>query len=273
MSSSCEAQRFMWICSLSYRFQPVTRPFGVNNKPCVCSLLCSKISLYSLHLDKRQRSFAKYQHQLHQTPSILWLEDIFGKFDEMHYPIGLLYDLFVTNSELPWQITVHFDKYPDNKILKCSSKDVVEAHLMHSLKEADALKHRNHIMSLMQERDHKQLWLGLLHDRFDQFWSANRKLMDHTAEEGFRHIPFRLYAPQLTSKPFIQYLVKPIENEKKMTIEDLLQKANLNFESKGQYQVVIHGIDIPLETPLQWISEHLSYPDNFLHLCIRYPST
>ena len=39
-----------------------------------------------------------------------------------HYPIGLLYDLFVTNSELPWQITVHFDKYPDNKILKCPSK-------------------------------------------------------------------------------------------------------------------------------------------------------
>ncbi len=39
-----------------------------------------------------------------------------------HYPIGLLYDLFVTNSELPWQITVHFDKYPDNKLLKCPSK-------------------------------------------------------------------------------------------------------------------------------------------------------
>lgn len=57
--------------------------------------------------------------------------------------------------------------------------------------------------------------------------------MEHSAEEGFRHIPFRLYAPQLTSKPFIQYLVKPIENEKKMTVEDLLQKATLNFESKG----------------------------------------
>ena len=34
---------------------------------------------------------------------------------------------------------------------------------MSSLKEADALKHKSHIMSLMQERDHNQLWLGLLH--------------------------------------------------------------------------------------------------------------
>ena len=72
-------------------------------------------------------------------------------------------------------------------------------------------------------------------DRFDQFWSANRKLMEHSAEDGFRHIPFRLYVPQqLTSKPFVQYLAKPIENEKKLTVEDLLHKANLNFESKGR---------------------------------------
>lgn len=70
-------------------------------------------------------------------------------------------------------------------------------------------------------------------DRFDQFWSANRKLMEHSAEDGFRYIPFRLYVPQLTSKPFVQYLVKPVENEKKLVVEDLLQRANLNFESKG----------------------------------------
>ncbi|CAF94783.1 unnamed protein product, partial [Tetraodon nigroviridis] len=34
------------------------------------------------------------------------------------------------------------------------------------------------------------------------------------------------------------------------------------------FQVVIHGIEPLLETPLQWLSEHLSHPDNFLHICI-----
>lgn len=29
-----------------------------------------------------------------------------------------------------------------------------------------------------------------------------------------------------------------------------------------------HGIIPPSETPLQWMSEHLSYPDNFLHLIV-----
>lgn len=29
-----------------------------------------------------------------------------------------------------------------------------------------------------------------------------------------------------------------------------------------------HGVDVEKETPLQWLSEHLSYPDNFLHICM-----
>jgi autophagy-related protein 5 len=33
--------------------------------------------------------------------------------------------------------------------------------------------------------------------------------------------------------------------------------------------VVVHGIQPDLETPLQWMAEHLSYPDNFLHICIE----
>lgn len=32
--------------------------------------------------------------------------------------------------------------------------------------------------------------------------------------------------------------------------------------------VFTHGISPPLETPLQWMSEHMSYPDNFLHLVV-----
>jgi len=31
---------------------------------------------------------------------------------------------------------------------------------------------------------------------------------------------------------------------------------------------MIHGIEPMLETPIQWLSEHMSYPDNFLHISI-----
>lgn len=37
--------------------------------------------------------------------------------------------------------------------------------------------------------------------------------------------------------------------------------------SQFKYRFVTHGIEIPFDTPLQWLTEHFSYPDNFLHIC------
>ncbi|ELK00602.1 Autophagy protein 5 [Pteropus alecto] len=42
----------------------------------------------------------------------------------------------------------------------------------------------------------------------------------------------------------------------------------LHNDGEKKNQVMIHGIEPMLETPLQWLSEHLSYPDNFLHISI-----
>ena len=33
-------------------------------------------------------------------------------------------------------------------------------------------------------------------------------------------------------------------------------------------RVVIQGVEPDLDTPVLWLSEHLSYPDNFLHICL-----
>jgi hypothetical protein len=44
-------------------------------------------------------------------------------------------------------------------------RDIVEAHFMACLKEADALKHRGQVISGMQKKDHAQLWLGLLNGK------------------------------------------------------------------------------------------------------------
>ncbi|CAL1549134.1 unnamed protein product, partial [Lymnaea stagnalis] len=36
----------------------------------------------------------------------------------------------------------------------------------------------------------------------------------------------------------------------------------------SSHHVITQGIEPPLETPAAWMSEHLSYPDNFLHICL-----
>ncbi|XP_072911946.1 autophagy protein 5 isoform X2 [Hemitrygon akajei] len=191
----------------------------------------------------------------------------------MHYPIGLLFDLHASNTVLPWNVIVHFKNFPEMELLHCLTKDAVEAHFMSCIKEADALKHKSQVINEMQKKDHKQLWMGLQNDKFDQFWAINRKLMEYPAEEGgFRYVPFRIYQP-LNERLFIQKLFRPISSEgQPHNLGDLLKEmfpaAVTSEDVDKQYQVVIHGIEPMLETPLQWLSEHLSYPDNFLHISI-----
>ena len=43
----------------------------------------------------------------------------------------------------------------------------------------------------------------LIADKFDQFWSVNRKLMEHSGDDLFKHIPFRIY--QVIKKFIIPY--------------------------------------------------------------------
>lgn len=147
-------------------------------------------------------------------------------------------------------------------------------------------------MSSMQKKDHNQLWSGLLNDKFDQFWSVNRKLMEATnSEEGFKYIPFRCYTSE---DKYVQKLVKPMNEEgQRKTLRHLLNEVFPDHEDGKRFfsllpdfritlyvrlsdvfsliftaKVITQGITPPLETPLQWMSEHLSYPDNFLHFIL-----
>lgn len=110
----------------------------------------------------------------------MWLE-YDGQPVKWHLPIGVLFDLYMApDIQLPWNVTVHFEKFPEQQIYRFSNKyvnficinhhylynylyfrETVEAHFMSCLKEADVLKHRGQIVSNMQKKDHNQLWLGL----------------------------------------------------------------------------------------------------------------
>ncbi|KAL1380265.1 hypothetical protein pipiens_014335 [Culex pipiens pipiens] len=66
-----------------------------------------------------------------------------------------------------------------------------------------------------------------------------------------------------------QKLVAPgTESGQKRTLQDLLE--DFSTPVRKAVSARSHGICVPESTPLQWLSEHLSYPDNFLHLCLVY---
>lgn len=51
----------------------------------------------------------------------MWLE-YNGAPLKWHLPIGVLHDLHAEDIQLPWNITVHFDKFPENVIMHCHNK-------------------------------------------------------------------------------------------------------------------------------------------------------
>ena len=54
-----------------------------------------------------------------------------------------------------------FQNFPEDEVMHCPSKEAVESHFMSVIKEADALKHRSHVINNMQKKDHKQMWSGI----------------------------------------------------------------------------------------------------------------
>jgi autophagy-related protein 5 len=118
----------------------------------------------------------------------------------------------------------------------------------------------------MLKKDHKQLWNGITKNSFDMFYPINKKLMEPTEGEYFKSIPFRIYQ---NDQAFIQKNFEPFcETGKKRTLGDLLDSIYKSDSYKSKL-ILIQGISPSLETSLQWLSENLSYPDNFLHICVK----
>ncbi|XP_072152484.1 autophagy protein 5 isoform X2 [Bemisia tabaci] len=232
MANDREVLRGIWEGKLPVCFQLGESEISGVPAPEPYYLMVPRLSYFPLVTDRVRKHFVKYIDLAKQDLE-LWLE-FNGVPLKWHYPIGVLFDLFLPDISLPWVITARFDKFPDNEILHCPSREAVESHFMSSVKEADALKHRGQVISVMQKKDHNQLWLGLQNDKFDQFWAINKKLMEMASGESeFKHIPIRFYCG---NNAFIQKLIRPINDDGKRktlraVIEDIFPTEYSNYFS------------------------------------------
>lgn len=61
----------------------------------------------------------------------MWLE-FNGIPLKWHYPIGVLLDIYFNDIQLPWNIVVHFDKFPENVLMHCQNKYVHDMSLIYN---------------------------------------------------------------------------------------------------------------------------------------------
>lgn len=264
-----EILREVWNGRIPVCFNLASSEVSTVEQPEPYFMLLPRYSYLPLVTEKVKRNF---QRSISQKPG----DEMWFDYDDdplkWHFPIGLLFDLYGNPENLPWNLTVHFKDFPEDKLMHCPKEDAVESFFMSSLKEADFIKHRGSVMNNMQARDHRQLWNGLKNDRFDQFWEVNRRLM--TNSEPFRNIPYRIY--QADQPTYIQEPIKPRNDDDTVIVLADLIKQHLpqacqigsDGSNGSNYRIVVQGVEPPLNTPLQFLSEHFSHPDNFLHIAI-----
>lgn len=198
-----------------------------------------------------------------------------------HYPVGLLYDLARARgsaANLPWSLTLHFSPHPSpSPILPFTDPDLTDhpadctaaqqqsslpAHFYSSLKQADFLRFGScrRMMGLARGAQ-MQLWDALWTHNYDRFWAVNGSLVeDGDSVVGVERAPLRLYL--VRSDAPIRILQRPIQ------MDATLLSGLSPILPTAVKEARIHGLQIPLETPLRWLALNAAYPDNFIHLIL-----
>lgn len=183
-----------------------------------------------------------------------------------HYPVGVLFDL-LSDNELPWSITVHFQNFPTDQLLRLSNSGTsnTRSYFMNSLKESTYVKQNGiKVINDFGIKESDSIWEGLYDGHFEKFFNVSNLIVQQTNQ-----IPVRILRPNF---PIMQYPCewKNSATGEMVTLGQALNscKLGLNLDSP-ESEILVQGIRPPMETPLFWMSQHLSHPDGFLYIVIK----
>ncbi|KAL0478930.1 autophagy-related protein ATG5 [Acrasis kona] len=195
--------------------------------------------------------------------SDLWFE-CQGEVLKWNLPVGVLFDVHNTSHNLPWSITVHFNAFPTDKIYKCLSESDVIWTYLNTLKEAMYLQYNNvNSIMMLSKNDQTKLWEAIKDNKLNDY--------DETKEQFKADGTLKLHPIRI-----VYELNKEVKNElvplsdeevKAETLGSFLQKVKPNRDVE-RTNVVVQGIKPSLETPLDWLIDACSHPDQFLYICL-----
>jgi len=211
-------------------------------------------------------------HFLLASPPIkneIWFE-YKGKPLKWQYPIGVLFDLLSNEGELPWSLSVHFQGFPVETILRCPNQETVKGLFVNVLKEANFIRYGDAAkVNSLSVSDSSSIWEGIVHHDFLKFWQANTKLLPSELS-SIKHVPIRLF--QHGSFASIQDLIQPADEQGiPRTLGSVLTQLLPSLfptTEPSTTNVIIQGISPSLDTPITWLSENCSHPDNFLYIIV-----
>lgn len=195
------------------------------------------------------------------------------------------------------KIMVHFQAFPVQKLLKCTTSVQCEQMYFHSLKQALFVLHGNtrafNELSVEQQR---KLWQSTQTGNLIEFEGvavAMRPLSDSNGTrsiQSLRGLPVRVVRK---NKPTLQRPVSifkhaetgtiptrsktcagsdPVETSARPVVRTLLQVLSEDFgiaAESSERKCIIQGVDVPLHAPIYDLWRLMSHADLFLYIIIR----
>ncbi|KAH0785994.1 hypothetical protein GPJ56_010128 [Histomonas meleagridis] len=169
-------------------------------------------------------------------------------------PLGVIYDVLRPNVETfsPLTIEVRFDNFPEGKVLRCDSFQTAIQFFNHTFKESCFLAYGNCNLVQANTDIHKNIAESVVENDYSKFKNL-----------------FELHTKEISSWKMwpIKFLDKEFNvTNSLLTAEDgQTLKSALEFKGINAEKVTIHGVNIPLESPLKDLMSIMVYPDGFLY--------
>lgn len=267
-----KARRQIWDGKVGLVFKLASNEITSMEPPLPFMMMVSRMSYLPLVSEVREHFF----------------EHVCAREDEMWFdyrntplrwdiPVGVLYDLVNTNRPAPLRVTVHFLGFPSKQLLRCPNTFTVRSHFTNSLKQACFLQYATaSVANNLDQTDHEDLWNAI--EKNDQRGHEDviNRLQENAGERNYW--PVRLYLNHFEDEfeHDLRCISRPLSTgNKAMTLQDALHElvpgvvSDLqNKELRKDVKVIIHGIEPPMDTPLQWLWETCSHPDCFLYIAI-----
>lgn len=193
----------------------------------------------------------------------------------------------------PWEIVVHFQHFPSQLLLKCSTPVEAEHFYFHSLKQAVFLLHGStRLFNELSVEVQRSLWQSVRTSNrsvflsiADQMVTAGR--LDRGAVGELKSVPIRVVRKD---KPVVQKPVAPFfphtasaggavgvdsadvevpRSLRDVLLSDLAGPLDFSADTVDSLTCIIQGIEVPLESPVFDLWRLMRHCDLFLYVIIR----
>eukprot|EP01016_Furgasonia_blochmanni_P026094 TRINITY_DN2782_c0_g2_i5.p1 TRINITY_DN2782_c0_g2~~TRINITY_DN2782_c0_g2_i5.p1 ORF type:complete len:275 (+),score=38.61 TRINITY_DN2782_c0_g2_i5:75-899(+) len=201
-------------------------------------------------------------------------------------PFGVFFDkTFGKEAKLPIEIIVHY-RIPDNvgkgKILAMKNLQSVRNAYFHTLKEASIIRfgEAQNVLSKLSVAEQQNLWKALCEESQIDFFKLFRKAWDeYKPNQKEYSVPVRIHIRDVDDCIQRALPVYDKDGNEIQIADSLAQVLPKVFEKKEdeggkisiKYKnvlIITHGIEIPLDTTMMFISKNLLYYDGFVYITL-----